>query len=230
MSREREEKLSCDMIREVMAIECAAGTLSYEKTLLIKACASMCDETRNAINLCEDLGGRLIEKECDPCDMSEGSLDSVMARLEQAPAKQECCNHHGHCQKDAFDGMDVPDVILEYINGMHRKVRWHNLRQGIRTYHLNTPSKHMQMYIVDMKPGTAIPEHNHKGKEYTLVVRGAFRDGENVYQRGSFVVQDQTDTHQPEACKTQGCVCVVLLDEAMRFTHWPFRALNIFLR
>lgn len=230
MSDHRKDMDQCNMIRQTMTLEYAAGTLCYEKTLLIEVCASMCPDTRTHIQICEDMGGALIEKDCEPFDMAEDSLDNVMARIERGPKQKEESCEKSACCGSSFEGMNVPQVLIEYMNQQGQQPRWKRFGRDTRMCDIKTPSKRTKMYIIDMKPGAQIPEHTHRGKEYTLVLRGAVMHHDHAFGRGSFLVHDESDTHQPSACPEHGCVCVVLMDQAVRFTHWPFKALNIVMR
>jgi putative transcriptional regulator len=72
--------------------------------------------------------------------------------------------------------------------------------------------------LLKIKPGKAAPRHTHNGMEATLVLRGAFRDGERVYERGELAVADHDVQHRPRAEGEEDCICLAVTDGALRFT------------
>ena len=46
-----------------------------------------------------------------------------------------------------------------------------------------------------MGSGGSVPEHTHRGTEYTLVIDGEFSDGLSRYDTGDFIFMDGDKTH-----------------------------------
>ena len=65
--------------------------------------------------------------------------------------------------------------------------------------------------------GKPVPEHSHGGRELTLVLKGAFTDGETVFKRGDIEEADETLTHQPEATPDEDCICLAVTDAPLKF-------------
>ena len=68
---------------------------------------------------------------------------------------------------------------------------------GWRTYLLRAPS------------GTAVPRHGHNGAEYTVILHGAFFDGDSHYAVGDFAECDEDGDHQPTAEGPSPCICLI---------------------
>ncbi|AYA65049.1 ChrR family anti-sigma-E factor [Alteromonas sp. RKMC-009] len=82
--------------------------------------------------------------------------------------------------------------------------------------------------FIYMGRGGSVPEHTHRGVEYTLVLDGEFHDGKHHYRTGDFLVMDGKDTHAPYSDHISGCLVFTLLDEPLHFTSGIARLLNPF--
>jgi putative transcriptional regulator len=51
--------------------------------------------------------------------------------------------------------------------------------------------------FIFMGSGGSVPEHTHRGTEYTLVIDGEFSDGLSRYDTGDFIFMDGEKTHTP---------------------------------
>ena len=82
--------------------------------------------------------------------------------------------------------------------------------------------------FIYMGRGGSVPEHTHRGVEYTLVLDGEFNDGINHYRTGDFVVMTDDNTHAPHSEHREGCLVFTLLDEPLHFSSGIARLLNPF--
>lgn len=82
--------------------------------------------------------------------------------------------------------------------------------------------------FIYMGRGGSVPEHTHRGVEYTLVLDGEFDDGIHHYRTGDFVVMNGENTHAPHSEHRDGCLVFTLLDEPLHFTSGIARLLNPF--
>lgn len=82
--------------------------------------------------------------------------------------------------------------------------------------------------FIYMGRGGSVPEHTHRGVEYTLVLDGEFDDGIHHYCTGDFVVMNEDNTHTPHSEHRDGCLVFTLLDEPLHFTSGIARLLNPF--
>ena len=82
--------------------------------------------------------------------------------------------------------------------------------------------------FIYMGKGGSVPEHTHRGTEYTLVINGEFSDGLNNYDSGDFIFMDGQNTHTPRSDNTQGCLVFTIVDQPLHFTSGIARLLNPF--
>ncbi|MDO6566151.1 ChrR family anti-sigma-E factor [Alteromonas sp. 1_MG-2023] len=82
--------------------------------------------------------------------------------------------------------------------------------------------------FIYMGKGGSVPEHTHRGTEYTLVLNGEFSDGLNSYDSGDFIFMDGQNTHTPRSDHSQGCLVFTIVDQPLHFTSGIARLLNPF--
>ena len=82
--------------------------------------------------------------------------------------------------------------------------------------------------FIYMERGGSVPEHTHKGSEWTLVINGEFEDGKHHYGTGDLILLDSEDTHTPISNDPDGCLVFSIVDKPLHFTSGLARLLNPF--
>ena len=82
--------------------------------------------------------------------------------------------------------------------------------------------------FIFMGSGGSVPEHTHRGTEYTLVIDGEFSDGLANYDTGDFIFMDGNKTHTPKSDTKEGCLVFSIVDQPLHFTSGLARLLNPF--
>ena len=85
-----------------------------------------------------------------------------------------------------------------------------------------------QANFIYMEKGGKVPEHTHKGTEFTLVIDGQFSDGLADYDCGDFTIMDGTKKHMPFSEADEGCLVFTMVDKPLHFTSGLARLLNPF--
>ena len=85
-----------------------------------------------------------------------------------------------------------------------------------------------QANFIYMEKGGRVPEHTHKGTEFTLVIDGQFSDGLADYDCGDFTIMDSTKKHMPFSEADEGCLVFTMVDKPLHFTSGLARLLNPF--
>lgn len=85
-----------------------------------------------------------------------------------------------------------------------------------------------QANFIYMEKGGKVPEHTHKGTEFTLVIDGQFSDGLADYDCGDFTIMDSTKKHMPFSEADEGCLVFTMVDKPLHFTSGLARLLNPF--
>ena len=77
--------------------------------------------------------------------------------------------------------------------------------------------------------GKPVPEHGHRGRELTLVLKGAFRDGDLLFARGDVEDADEHLEHQPIATEREDCICLAVTDAPLRLKSLAARIVQPFI-
>lgn len=85
-----------------------------------------------------------------------------------------------------------------------------------------------QANFIYMEKGGRVPEHTHKGTEFTLVIDGQFSDGLADYDCGDFTIMDGSNKHMPFSEADEGCLVFTMVDKPLHFTSGLARLLNPF--
>ncbi|MBL4804090.1 MAG: cupin domain-containing protein [Alphaproteobacteria bacterium] len=191
----------------------AAGNLDEAQSLAVATHLTFSEKARSIVRQCEDLGGALIEKECEPVSMCDQALHNVLSRIEKSPHTEACAEK---CAEKHQLGFDIPKPLEETIAG--HSVKWTTLFPGMKAYDLPLNCKQSVARFMKADPGNVSPHHHHGGTEITLVLDGAFSDEMGQYRRGDLIVADEECDHTPKACPERGCVCLVVTSGPIKLT------------
>lgn len=191
----------------------AVGNLDEAQNLVVATHLTYSQKARAIVRQCEDLGGVLIEQECDPVSMCDQALDNVLGRIEENEKNENCTTDC--CQKAAL-GFEIPKPLAETVS--EQSIKWKTIFPGMKAYDIDLECKNSIARFMKAEPGNKAPHHSHGGTEITLVLHGAFSDETGQYYRGDLIVTDETFHHSPQACPTNGCVCLVVNSEPVKLT------------
>lgn len=195
------------------------GELGLGMSVLMASYLTLSPEARQDVAALEQINGALLE-EAEPAAMNADALDKLLSRLDEpqpeaaaepeAAAKPEC--------QTSDVNQDLPAPLRALFAKPIEQERWRFAYPGVRHVELPIGDSGETVKLLKIKPGKAAPRHTHNGMEATLVLRGAFRDGERVYQRGDLAVADHDVQHRPRAEGEEDCICLAVTDGALRFT------------
>jgi putative transcriptional regulator len=72
------------------------------------------------------------------------------------------------------------------------------------------------LYLLRLPAGRQLLLHGHQGAEFTTVLAGAYRDGEEIYATGDFCELDASADHQPCVVAGADCLCMIASEKPMR--------------
>jgi putative transcriptional regulator len=189
---------------EATLLAYAAGTLPEAFNLIVATHLSLCDVCRADAHAYDAVGGALLEDA--PSDMTNGSLDKVLASLDNGTASSPA-------QKV---GGDLPAPLHSYIGSDLSAVRWRPVGMGVKQAILQT-SKGATARLLCIPAGSAMPDHGHNGTEMTLVLKGAFQDADDYFARGDIEIAGKDVQHVPVADIHEDCICLAVTDAPLRF-------------
>ena len=220
------------------------GDLSPAVSLMVSAHCDMCstcqrfveqETERLAGSLLEDNGFKQVDLKADYSAMiaqitqSPSSVEADTGEIQKQPnRKQRESTQVSIAAKGSIelDGRNfvLPRTLQRYIE---KTGGWSSLVGKLWQAPVDLGSQGVANFIY-MGKGGSVPEHTHRGTEYTLVINGEFSDGLNNYDSGDFIFMDGQNTHTPRSDNTQGCLVFTIVDQPLHFTSGIARLLNPF--
>ena len=209
----------------------AAGTCGEPEALFVATHLTLCKQCRDSLAVLESIGGHTIET-ITPMNVGV-EVDALLARAGAASAKEDMAQA---AEKDsAARNQDarrqlaeagMPAILADY---MPDGLKWRFLAPGVKQVELSLSWKGYPARLVKFPPGYVVPLHTHPGSEYTIVLTGAFEDGDEKMQRGDVEVRDEAHRHELRITKESACICLFIADSAPIPLTWLGRLLRPFL-
>lgn len=215
-------------LSDALLLTYASGSLSEGWSLGVATHLALCPHCRARLADAEMLGGTMLETiECS--DVSGTSWDNVRNRIlskslihENKPAAQQ------PVKQPSLDGL--PQPLRSYLGGDFDDLKWRSLGRGAYHIPVTTGDKTTTVRLLRIPAGKPVPEHGHGGNEFSLVLRGSFIDGADVFSRGDVEEAGAELVHQPVAAAGMDCICLIITDAPLRFTNWALRLLQPVLK
>lgn len=211
----------------------AAGALSGPMRLLLDAHSEVSAEAARERAQADAVAGLMLEAE-PPAPLRAGALDDVLAIIdaeeagigEAGPAAERQQHAAGLASKALDEILKLPAPVRDLA--LERGAGWSFGGPGVRTMELlrEGPAK---AELIRLEPGQGVPRHTHDGREFTLVLCGAYHDGHARYGAGDMAVADPELTHRPVAEEGEVCIALAVTDGPLSFTGplgWVQRALG----
>lgn len=197
-------------LTDALLMSYAAGTLDEGFSLVVATHVSLCDECRARLESFEAVGGALVD-ECEVIQLSDHALDATFAMIEKMPEAPDAPWVKGRSKGDVF-----PTPLQDYVGGDLDNVKWRSIGGGVMQAVLKTNGSD-KVRLLSIPGGTAMPDHGHRGLELTMVLKGAFEDGDGYFGRGDVEVANEDLHHTPVAVAGEECICLAATDAPLRF-------------
>jgi len=168
------------------------------------------------------VGGAMLA-DLEPTPLLRSSLDAVFRKIEAEPALDE------QPASPDSDYPELPEPLRSRIGMALDDVPWREF-SGVGEYELGPETDGYRTRLIRLRAGCGVPKHTHRGQEVTLVLRGAFWDGDKRYAEGDLAFADDNVDHQPTADKGGDCICLAVTDAPIRLSGRFTRLLNPILR
>lgn len=173
--------------------------LEFGENLIVRTHIALCAECAKTLAVFEAAGGELLN-DINGIEMNDDALDLALARIELKDVEIP------NSKPEAF-GFDLPATL----SGIEIKNR-HFLGPNVWIAPIEEGKNKSQTYLLWIKGGQDILPHTHTNREMTLVLSGGFKDGDNSYNAGDFVVCDNSISHAPIMLADEDCLCLVYQD------------------
>jgi putative transcriptional regulator len=211
-------------ISDDILAEYAAGNLAEAFSLVVASHVSLCRESHGRLGEIEAVGGAILES-CDVVPMNSGSLEATLARIAAAPPVAEPAPQPVLASASAV----LPRPLRDYVGGDIDSVKWRPVGMGVKQAILAT-SPEASARLLYIPAGCEMPDHTHRGLEMTLVLQGAFLDGDERFARGDVEVADEDLAHMPVADVGEDCICLAAADGPLKFKGLLPRLAQPFLK
>ena len=237
--------------------EFAAGNLCDAQTLCVAAHLEHCRECRVIVQQLNQLGGILFDQACSSSDarqdkgiqLEENALDKVFAAIDRAEsdaaltkqANDVCGVRSAYTsstpsERESFGAQDSRHAPVSKLGKnvssllcQDREFNWEKINRSLSIGRIKIDDPVREVALHRLEAGGRVGNHDHKGREITVVLTGSFSDQDGLYLPGDFLIREPGEAHQPIASKDGSCVCLSVLEAPVKFTGFS-RLLNPFLR
>ncbi|MEQ8663615.1 MAG: ChrR family anti-sigma-E factor [Gammaproteobacteria bacterium] len=195
---------------EAWLLDYALGNIEEPFEAVIRAHVGVCPACRDSIAFAERLGGELLR-----------TLPGAPA---PAGARAICDEHEQQCGtalavSRAGDGTvtdDIEQLVQMYLDSSLDALPWRQIGRGLRLCRL-AEHNGARMWMLRGAPGTVLPEHGHAGSELTLVLKGAYFCGSEIFRAGDIEDADESTEHRPVITREGECICLAVTAGRLRF-------------
>lgn len=194
-------------------LEFSAGAIAPSVGLCISVHLEYCEQCRQQLAKMDALGGMMFEQ-LQPEPVDDNLLDAIFQQIDS-----QASSSAGKAQLDTEQDI-IPHSVRKLVGYDLDSLKWRRHGNKVRSATLLS-DEGLNASLIRIEAGAAIPQHDHRGREYTVVLSGSFSDDSGVFRRGDFVLRHPDEPHAPTATADQDCLCLAVLDAPMRFRN-PF--------
>jgi len=206
----------------------SSGQLEPSLAVAIGLHQQNCEECQQRISELESVGGETLETIHKVFKTQDSNVvddfDKLFSDIEALPQD----SYSGEYDNLAIAQSDIP-LVDQLYNRRFEEIAWQRVAPKIWRASIAMNDPGYEVELLKFSANAKIPKHTHKGNEFTLVLQGDFSDHQDRYVEGEFIVQDQSNEHQPIAGKN-GCICMAITNAPLKFTGTFGPILNWFNR
>lgn len=226
-------------------VDFAEGNLAPAESLLVSAHCDMCHSCRHKLQLLtENLAYQTFAPDhqqfnntwfsCsndksdeqyvqrDYITMFEHITNSTQASYSPITVAKACQQNIKTSLQLDGKTFQLPQTLIRRLNKMRP---WSHLLGKLWHAPVDIGDGLLAQFIY-MEKGGGVPEHTHKGNEFTLVVNGSFTDGLHTYRSGDFITLDNEHKHSPKSLDEEGCLVFCVIDQPLIFTQGWAKLIN----
>jgi putative transcriptional regulator len=210
--------------------EYASGSLDTAAAIAVSAHMHFCHQCRKQAQDLQLLGGTMLDNNIAVAEVDNSVLDSLMQKIDALETQAEIKFQPTEHKLTTDSGLaGLPPVVTKMI-GSRNKLKWKKLTKSLQIAPLTTGQSRAEVSLHKISAGGKVMQHDHRGQEYTLVLKGSFSDESGIYQPGDFLLKQPGEIHSPFAAANRDCICLTVVEAPVRFTSLLGKLLNPFLR
>lgn len=184
--------------------------------LLVDTHATLNPDAPSVLDEPDVVGGVFLET-VEPAVIGEGAWSQTLAAIDAAERDDGAHRSAAARGGDALqEVLDLPEPARDSALDALGRGAWTSAGRGIRVLELARDGA-SKAELLRIEPGCGAPAHGHGGGEYTLVLTGAFRDGDRVFRRGELCAVGAEDVHRPVAEPGDVCYALAVTDAPLEF-------------
>jgi putative transcriptional regulator len=201
------------------------GSLSISEALCVSAHLHYCGKCRARVQQLTDVGSHLFNRLEPESTESDDGFETLMQRIEQHETAETDEDDGGAVTSPQHDPLvgRLPPALGRLFRRSLDSLDWLQLGRSLRIAPVDLGDSRRETALYDIRAGGRMPEHEHRGEEITVLLKGSFSDRDGKYSRGDFVVRNAGEPHQPTATQDTDCVCLISLER-------PVKARSLFHR
>ncbi|MDP1932828.1 MAG: ChrR family anti-sigma-E factor [Gammaproteobacteria bacterium] len=223
----------------------AAANLPLSEAVCVSAHLEFCGKCRAHVQQLADIGGHMLSR-LQPQEVEKTSFERLMSRIGSGDGAQQAVADAilptpsvaasepvvavEESSRASAAGVFLPRALRRLSAGGLHNLSWVQLGNALRVAPVRISGDVRETAIYDIKAGGRMPEHEHRGEEITVLLKGSFSDAEGSYNRGDFVVRNAGEAHQPMATQDTDCICLVSLEKPVRPRAWFYRLLEPYVQ
>ena len=213
---------------EAWLLDFALGNLSPAFETVINAHIGTCAKCREDIKLAESFGGELLANLGG--ESLSASIDSES--LGDSSIGGGAGITHGELPASRAVETVAPEsfahFVQTYLHSSINALRWRTLGKGLQICQLSNTDD-TRLWMLKAQPGTVLPEHTHPGSELTMVLKGAYFCGSEIYRAGDIEDADEQTTHRPVVTQDGECICLAVTEGSLQFKSLMPRLVQPFI-
>ena len=214
---------------DTLLLQYSAGTLDAPMSILVASYLTLEPEARKKLDFADNLNASIIDTE-DLVGMSEDSVHSLMDMLDDGTVDELVAEEPEPVDEIvSCSDIDLPLPLRRALSSDVDDLKWSFSYPGVKSSKIRAAESSSDIRLLKIQPGKSAPRHAHEGIEATLVLRGAFIDGGEVYSRGDLAIADGKVEHRPKAVGDEVCLCLAVTSGSLKFKDRFGRVLKDFI-
>jgi putative transcriptional regulator len=211
----------------------SAGQMPDDLGIILACHLEKCSHCRKRALLYERLGGEILMDTAD-VPLAPQLLDNLLSKLELPETSAANESQANATLEPAEPKLQIienlPRPLRRFVIKEFEKLPWTGMTSSLKEFVLPFSDSKYTAKFYKISAGKELPQHTHRGNEYTLVLDGSFSDKAGEYHQGDFILANKRTIHQPKAANDCDCICFAVTDAPLKMTGFFGRMLNPFLK
>lgn len=185
----------------------AGGRLSVAKHLMLVCQSEISPNIADDIAFTEDVSATLMMDSPHSRALTPEFIGNVLAALPRVKPGRISRNDNQKKRSSM-----APPTLRDILGHGLQDMKWRSFIPGVATHDIVGDRSYTgdRLYLMKVKAGMKMPEHDHNGEEWTLILKGGYRVNGQRYTRGDLHVAYNDNSHAPEIETSEDCICLVM--------------------